>query len=125
MKLKFGANEQHMAEILTNNKPMINNDLCYNLTLNTPMNKAKMTATIEEEVLTCPATPTDTSNVSAMSIRRSPIRIPGGITANEEMISESKNNLPGVRFLILGELSLIFTNSSSKLRFSEYIPSAR
>jgi len=97
---------------------MINNDLCLNLILKTPMNKAKMTATIEEKVLICPAIPTDTPNVSAMSIRRSPIRIPGGITANEEVISDGRNNLPGERFLILGELSLIFTNSA-KLRFSE------
>jgi len=120
IKPKFEANEQHKAEIAMNNRPIINSDLCSNLTLNKPMNNAKTTATIEERVLICPAIPTDTSNVSAMSIRRRPTRIPGGITANEEMISEGRNSLLGDRLSISSELSPILTNSH-KLRFLGWI----
>lgn len=81
IKVKLEAKEQPRAEMLTNNRPIISKDLCLNRTFKTPMNNAKMTAAMEETALICPMTPTEHSNVRAMSIRRSPVRTPRGPVA--------------------------------------------
>lgn len=46
IKLKFWAKKHPNAAIVTDNSPAMSNDLCLNRTLRTPMNRAKMTATI-------------------------------------------------------------------------------
>lgn len=79
--MKFGARAQPRAEMLRNSKPINSRDLCVNRTLNMPISKAKTTAATEESVFNCPAMPTEHSNVTPMSISRSPVRMLGGEVA--------------------------------------------
>jgi len=103
--LKLEEKEQPKAEIVKNPNPINSSDLCLNLTLKAPISNAKMTATMEERVRTCPITPTEYPNVRPISIRRSPVRILGGCVAKPEMTSDGRIV---EFFLIKSKLSLIF-----------------
>jgi len=112
--LKLEEKEQPKAEIVKNPNPINSSDLCLNLTLKAPMSNAKMTATLEERVRTCPITPTELPNVRPISIRRSPVRILGGCVAKPEMTSDGRISLVEL-FLIKSELLLIFYHGSFRV----------
>lgn len=92
--LKLGAKLQPNADIQKNNSPANNNDLWLKRTLKAPMSKAKKIPRIDEAVLICPATPTETPNVAPISIKRSPVTITGGATALRAIASERRRSLP-------------------------------
>jgi hypothetical protein len=54
-----------------------------------------MITMVDEAVLTCPMMPTGTPNVAPMSIRSSPVSIPGVPTAKKEKAREGRVSLPG------------------------------
>jgi hypothetical protein len=113
--LKLGAKEQPKAEMVRNTNPIISSDLCLNLTLKAPINKAEITATMEEKVRICPVTPTEVPNVRPISIRRRSITVIGTHTAKLEMTNGGRTNLPAERFSAKDELSPMFSHVSSKL----------
>jgi hypothetical protein len=63
--------------------------------LATLTSRAATITMIDEAVLTCPIMPTGTPNVAPMSIKSSPVSIPGVPTAKEEKTREGRVSLPG------------------------------
>jgi hypothetical protein len=98
--LKLEAKEQPKAEIVMNTRPVNSSDLCLNLTLKAPINKAEITATMEEKVRICPVIPTEIPNVRPTSIRRRLITVIGIHTAKLEMTNGERTNLPTERFWV-------------------------
>ncbi|MBA7472929.1 hypothetical protein ES707_08261 [subsurface metagenome] len=64
-----------------------------NLTLSPAIRRDMTTATMAEEVLICPITPTEVPNVKAMSMRRSPVSMPGSCNTNLAKPRDGSKNL--------------------------------
>jgi hypothetical protein len=71
----------------------MSNDLCLKRTLRKPITNAETTAATEENVLTCPMTPTSTPNSVAIVYRKRLIKTAGGPTENAQKTSVASKPL--------------------------------
>jgi hypothetical protein len=71
-----------------------------------------MTPTMEAAVLICPVTPTASPKEFPMSMRRRPVRNPGGIVAKREITSDGRSIRPGLPAVSFSASPIQFTDSS-------------
>jgi len=87
MAVKSEAKKHPTDDTAKKSKPVISNDLCLKRTLRKPIINAKTTAATEENVLTCPITPTSTPNSAAIGYRKRLIKTASGPVENVQKTS--------------------------------------
>jgi hypothetical protein len=88
--VKLDEKPQPIAETLANRRPIITSVFCWYLTLRIPILSAEMIDKTNDSVLICAATPTETPKEAPISIRKIPVRIPGGYNAKFDTNSDDK-----------------------------------